>query len=353
MVVKSTNPTPSHLQGQRGNPVNQMGSGATPGSHFGQHNNIHSLHHPHQMHHQQQLPPNTRLDSLYESRLDDRNFVPDGMVPGLRQAPPPRSRENNSMFADPLDDPMQFNPHRLAPQQRGLDHNIFPGAGPSIYAQQGSVGRNTGIPLQQPQFRGNTSPNPLQGPQQRLPPGLANLGGRPPHEPSQFIGSSIGIQQPGGIHGPVHGNGPSPQPFNNFSANGGLGSFAGNPQMRGPLPSAHQIPNSLVHNQMGHPGGNMDLRGPTNQAQLLSLGGGPNISGLRGAGGGFGPQGPTGQMQPPLLAMRQPQPQQQSQQMPPHMMPHPGHHILPQLQQQGLPANGTQELMALLLGHRE
>jgi len=314
----------------------------------------------HQMHHQQQLPPNSRLDSLYEGRLDDRNFVPDGMVPGLRQAPPLRSRESNSMFADPLDDPMQFNPHRLPPQQRSLDHNMFPGGAPSMYAQQVGLGR-TGIPLQQPQFRGNTPPNPLQGAQQRLPPGLANLGARPPHEPSQFISSSHGMQQSGGIHGPVHGNGPSPQPFNNFGANGGLGGnlgvglggFAGNPQMRGPPPSAHQIPNSLGHNQMGHPGGSMDVRGPTNQAQLLSLGGGPNIGGLRGAGGGFGPQGPPGQMQTPLLSMRQQQ-QQQQQHLPPHMMPHPGHQIPPHLQQPGPPGNNTQDLMALLMGgHRE
>jgi hypothetical protein len=327
--------------------LNQVGPGAAPGGHFGQHNNTQPLHHQ-QMHQQQQLPPNTRLDSLYESRLEDRNFIPDGMVPGLRQAPP-RSRENTGMF-DQLDDPMQFNPHRLPPQQRGLDHNMFPGA-PSMYAQHGGVGRNTGIPLQQPQFRGNTSPNPLQGPQQRLPPGLANLGGRPPHEPSQFVGSSIGMQQPAGIHGPIHGNGPSPQPFNSFGANGNLGGnlggglagFAGNPQIRGPPPPAHQIPNSLGQNQIGHPGGNMDLRGPTNQAQLLSLGGGPNIAGLRG---GFGPQAPAGQMH---LAMRQQQQQQQQQQQHlPHMMPHQTHQF--SLPHQGLPGNNTQDLMALLMG---
>jgi zinc finger CCCH domain-containing protein 13 len=329
------------------NTVNQMGPGVTPSGHFGQHNNLQSLHHQHQMHHQQQLPLNNRPDSLYDSRLDDRNFVPDGMVPGLRQAAPPRSRESNGMFADPMDDPMQFNPHRLPPQQRGLDHSIFPSGAPSMYAQQGGLGRSTGMPLQQPQFRGNTPPNPLQGAQQRLPPGLANLGARPPHEPSQFIGSSHGMQQSSGIHGPVHGNGPSPQPFNNFNTNGGLGGFAGNPQMRGP--PAHQIPNSLAHNQMGHPSSTMDIRGPTNQTQLLSLGGGPNIGGLRGAGGGFGPPGPPGQMQTPLLAMRQQQ--QQQQHLPPHMMPHPGHQIPPHLQQP-VPPSSTQDLITLLMsGH--
>lgn len=351
--------TPPNLQGQR-NPVNQVGPG-TSNNHFGQPNSLQSLHHQHQIHPQQQLPPNGRLEPLYESRLDDRSFVPDGMVPGLRQVT--RSRENSGMFADQLDDSMQFNPHRPPPQQRGLDHSIFPGSSgtPSIYPQQGGVGRNLGISVQQPQFRGNPSPNPLQGPQQRLPPGLANLGARPPHEPSQFMGSSLGMQQSGGIHGPIHGNGPPPQPFNNFGGNGtlggslggGPGGFAGNPQMRGP-PSAHQMPNALGHNPMGLPGGNMDVRGPTNQAQLLSLGGGPNISGLRGVGSGFGPQGPPGQMQAPLLAMRQHQ--QQQQHIPPHMMSHQGHQIPPHIPQQGLPTGNTQDLMALLLGgggHRE
>jgi hypothetical protein len=258
------------------------------------------------------------------------------------------------MFADPLDDPMQFNPHRLPPQQRVLvnDHNMYPGGGPSMYAQPSGGGRHTGMPLQQPQFRGNPSPNPLQGPtQQRLPPGLANLGGRPPHEPSQFIGSSLGMQQSGGIHGPLHGNGPSPQPFNNFGAGAGLGGYGGNPQMRGLPLGAHQLPNAIGPNQMGPPSG-MDMRGPSNQAQLLGLGAGPNVGGaLRGAGGGFvSQQGPP--MQAPLMAMRQ----QQQQQHLPHMMPPQSHHLPPHLQQQGLPGANTQDLMALLMGngpHRE
>lgn len=288
--------------------------------------------------------------------MDDRNFVPDGMVPGLRQTAPSRSREHNSMYVDPLDDPMQFNPHRLPPQQRGLDPSMFPGATPSMFAQ-GGIGRNAGLPIQQQHhFRGGPSPNSMQGPaQQRLPPGLANLGARPPHEPSQFIGSSMGMQQAGGIHGPMLSNGPSPQPpFNNFAANGGLGGnlgggFVGNPpQMRGP---GHQMPNSLGHNQMTHLG-NMDMRVPSNQAQLLNLGGGPNIGGLRGAGGFGLQQGPPGQMQAPLMALRQ---QQQQQHLPPHMMAHQTHHLPPHMQQQGLPGGNTQELMALLMGgsHRD
>lgn len=245
---------------------------------------------------------------------------------------------------------MQFNPHRLPPQQRVLDHNMYPGGGPSMYGQPSGGGRHAGIPLQQPQFRSNPSPNPLQGPaQQRLPPGLANLGGRPPHEPSQFIGSSISMQQSGGILGPLHGSGPSPQPFNNFSAGAGLGGYGGNPQMRGPL----GVSSAIGPNQMGHPNGGMDIRGSSNQTQLLGLGGGPNIGGaLRSAGGGFiSQQGPP--MQNPLMAMRQQQ--QQQQHLPPHMMVPQTHQLPPHLQQ-GHPGANTQDLMALLMGngpHRE
>lgn len=327
------------------------------GGQLGQ-NNMQHLHHQ-QLHHQQ-IPPQNRLDSLYDSRLDDRNFVPDGMVPGLRQAPPPRSRESNGMFADPLDDPMQFDPRRLPPHQRGLDPSVFQGAAPSMYNQQGNIGRSAGLPVQQPQFRNNASPNPIQGPgQQRLPPGLANLGGRPPHEPGQFMGQP-GMQM-SGVHGPLAGNGPGPQPpFNNFANNGNnlggnLGGFAGNPQMRGgPLPGGHHLSNSLGPNQMVLPG---DLRGPTNpnQVQLMNLGGPPNMGGNMRNAGGFGgsQQGPLSQMQQPMN-MRQQQPQHQPN-LQPHMMPHQAHHIS-NPQQPGGGAH-TQELMALLLGgggpHRE
>ena len=327
-------------QGQQGNHLNQMNSGPV-GSQLGQ-NNLQPLNH-HQLHHHQQMPPQSRLESLYDSRLDDRNFVPDGMVPGLRQVPPPRSRENNGMFADPLDDSMQFDPRRLPPHQRGLDPSVFQGA-TSMYNQQGNVGRSTGLPVQQPQFRNNASPNPMQGPgQQRLPPGLANLGGRPPHEPGQFMGQ-VGMQ----IHGPLAGNGPSPQPpFSNF-ANNGLGGFGNNPQMRGsPLHGGHPMSNPLGPNQMVLPG---DLRGLTNpnQVQLMNLGGN-----IRNVGGFGGPQqGPLSQMQQPINMRQQPQHQPNLQ---PHMIPHLAHHISNAQQ----PGGGvhTQELMALLLGggsaHRE
>ncbi|KAF7319953.1 hypothetical protein MKEN_00779200 [Mycena kentingensis (nom. inval.)] len=267
---------------------------------------------------QHQLQLNNRLDSLYDSRLDDR-FVPDGMVPGLRSAPPPRSRDNG-MYSDGLvDDNLHFNQPRLPPQHhRGLDPMYNP-----VYSQQG--GRNAGIPIQ-PQFRG--APSPISSAQtQRLPAGLANLGGRPPLEGSQFIGMpGLGL----------HPNGPPQQQFGNGNSFGGVNGNYGS-QMRGMPPQGN------LH-QLGH--GNMDLRSANNQ-----------ILGLGGRGGiGFG--GQQGQMQQPLQhalrqqqeqqLLQQQQQQQQQRQLPPHML---GHHLQAPPQTQG---NGQADLMALLMGaHRE
>ncbi|KAJ7102226.1 hypothetical protein B0H15DRAFT_319867 [Mycena belliarum] len=337
---------------------NAMAPNSAPsaGVSFGQQaqNNLQIL--QHQQHQQQQhhsqaqhlhLHSNNRLDSLYESRLDDRNFVPDGMVPGLRSAPPPRSRDNVGMYSDSLDDSIHFNPPRLPPQHhRGIDPMYNPV--PSVYAQQG--GRNGGMPMQ-PQYRG--APSPISNSQQqRLPPGLANLGGRPPLEGSQFMGMP-GLPS-AGLH---HPNAPpQQQPFNNFAVNGNLNYGAGlQPQMRVPPSSAHQLQGNLQHHQLANLGHtNLDLRS-ANQAQLLGLGSG----GMRGVGmGGFAPQqGPPAQMQQPIHALRQQEQQQrqqqlhhqQQQQLPPHMM---SHH-LPHPHQQG---SAQPDLMALLMGgtvHRD
>ncbi|KAI0662733.1 hypothetical protein C8Q70DRAFT_579135 [Cubamyces menziesii] len=295
--------------------------------------------------HQQQIAQNNRLESLYDSRLDDRSFVPDGLVPGLRPAPPrSRSRESGGiLFNEQIDDPLHFNAQRLA-QQRNMEQ-MYNAPMPSMYTQQATMLRNGGLPLQQGQFRG-ASPisgqNVLQPPpSQRLPPGLANLGGRPPHDPTQFLGAGVGM--PGGG---LHGASPAQQVYNTFTQ-GNLG-FNGNPPLRGP-PGPQ---NPLSVNPMGGLGpNNIDLR-VANQAQLLGMAQG-NLggAGLRGGGGpGFGPQqgGPGTH-----IAMRQQL--QQQQHLPPQMMPH----LLPShLQQQGVPggnAQATQDLMALLMGggHRE
>jgi hypothetical protein len=295
---------------------------ASDAAHFNHPSNLHHL--QNQLGHSQHYPGHTRLDSLYDSRLDDRNFVPDGMVPGLRSAAP-RSRQNGAMLPD-IDDSMQFGGQRGPPQMyQGL--------------HQANMNRNGGMPLQSSQFRGGPSPNPLQPSAQRLPPGLANLGGRPPHEPAQFLNSAMAI--PGGLHGPVHGNAALQQQFNNFPP-GGVG-FNGAPQMRVPHPGGtHQLHGHNTMQGLMHPGG----LNPT-QAQLLGLNGANGMPGsLRGPNGGFGQQGP--QIQPPLLSMRQ---QQQQQQIPPHMLPL-------HYQQQGPPVPANQpahDLMALLMsgGRRE
>lgn len=296
---------------------------ASDASHFNPPSNLHHL--QNQLGHSQHYPGHGRMDSLYDSRLDDRNFVPDGMVPGLRSAAPPRSRQNSAMLSD-IDDSMQFGGQRGPAQMyQGL--------------HQANMNRNGGMPLQSSQFRGGPSPNPLQPSAQRLPPGLANLGGRPPHEPAQFLNSAMAI--PGGLHGPVHGNAALQQQFNNFPP-GGIG-FNGAPQMRVPHPGGtHQLHGHNTMQGLMHPGG----LNPA-QAQLLGMNGANGMPGsLRGPNGGFGQQGP--QIQPPLLSMRQ---QQQQQQIPPHMLPL-------HYQQQGPPGPNNQpahDLMALLMsgGRRE
>ncbi|KAF9458197.1 hypothetical protein BDZ94DRAFT_1271270 [Collybia nuda] len=296
------------------------------------------LHHQQHQQHQQQMHSN-RLEPLYESRHEDRSFVPDGMVPGLRSVPPPRSRENTGIYSDGLEDTIPFNVQRLPPhQQRGVDP-LYSGPPPPLYSQQ--AGRTTNIPLQQNHYRGGPSPNQpnsLQGSQQRLPPGLANLGGRPPHEPSQFMGMP-GMPSPG-LHAPLHLNGHGQGPFNNFVPSNNLG-YGGSPQVRGP----HPMQNTIGHHpmSMGHPN-NLDARSP-NHAQLLGVGG-INPGGLRV---NFSGQGPPSQI--PLLAMRQ----QQQQQLPVHML---SPLLPPHIQQQGLGGPNSQpahDLMTLLMGgsHRE
>ncbi|KAF5375050.1 hypothetical protein D9758_000119 [Tetrapyrgos nigripes] len=313
-----------------------------------------------QIHSQNHLVANNRSEPLYDSR----NFMPDGLVPGLRSAPPPRRADGGpGMYSDPLDDALMLNAQqqRLAlQQQRGVDQ-LYSAGLPAGLAQHQS-GRNIAIPIQQQPFRGGPSPSNPQASlhnvqQQRLPPGLANLGGRPPHDPSQQYLAMQGMNSQG-LHG-LHVNGP-PQQFNNFGPGGNLGFNGPHGQIRGGGGStAHQLNSLAQQQQLGNlaHAGNLDVRGG-NQAQFLALNG-LGSGGLRNAGGGgFNPQqNNTAQLQNQLLGMR-PQ-QQQQQQLPPHMMQHlgPMH-----LQQQGpsIPnhqPNTTQDLMALLLGgsnhHRE
>jgi hypothetical protein len=350
------------LQGQRSggqsNQVNQLYMlSQQQGNSFGQ--NI-----PVQQHH---LPPNNRLDALYDSRFEDKSFVPDGMVPGLRSAVPPnRVREVGGLnyLPENLEEQLQFGVNRPPPQHRNGE--LFGNNTQQIYAQaqqQQNFTRNGA--LQQVPFRGNPSPiasqNPLQAisQPQRLPPGLANLGGRPPHDSSQFFGN--GIQQlqnhQNALH--THSNGLTQQQANyaNFQGGNGLGvgGGGGGPQIRlGPgQQQQHHLQGLVGHNLLnglGHSGG-LEVRSGSTQAQQQLLGG------LQGVGG-YGGQGQLshGQLQAQLALRQQQQRQQQQQQLLSQgMVPHLAH-----LQQSG-GVHGhnqpAQDLMALLMGngsiHRE
>jgi len=307
---------------------------------------LHTLQQQHPL--QQAQHHNNRLEPLYDSRAEDRSFMPDGMVPGLRPIPaPPRRDSNLAHFGDQADDSIHYNLQRIAQQQqsRNLDP-LYQGPTPS-YGQQ--TNRHAGLSLQslqQPHFRGGPSPNlnhlgslPSGPPQQRLPPGLANLGGRPPHEPSQFIGLP-GL--PSNVqHSSLHTNTLLQQqqqqlPFNNFNVGNG---FAG-AQPRGPAPASH-IHNTSAQHVLGNMSHNMDPR-LGNHHHLMGLGG-SGASGNR-INGSFPQQGPAAPSHPAMRTQ-----QQQPHFMLPHLPP-------PHLQQQGHPGNNqpAHDLMALLMGgHRE
>jgi len=348
-------------QGQRGggqsNQVNQLYMlSQQQGNSFGQ--NIPAQHH---------LPPSNRLDALYDSRFEDKSFVPDGMVPGLRSAVPPnRVRDVGGLnyLPEHLDEQLQFGVNRPPPQHRNGE--LFGNNPQQIYAQaQQQQNFMRSGPLQQVPFRGNPSPtasqNPLQAisQPQRLPPGLANLGGRPPHDSSQFFGNGIQqLQNHQNVHH-THSNGLTQQQANypNFQGGNGLGvSGGGGPQTRlGPGQQQHHLQGLAGHNLLsglGHSGG-LDVRSGTTQAQQQLLGG---LQGIGGYGGQA--QLSHAQLQAQLALRQQQQRQQQQQQqqlLSQGMVPHLAH-----LQQSGS-VHGhnqpAQDLMALLMGngsiHRE
>lgn len=310
--------------------------------------NLHSLQQQHLQ--QSQQVHNNRLEPLYDSRSEDRSFVPDGMVPGLRPIPPPPSRSRDPHFTEHHDDSIHYGFQRMPPQHnqqpqiRSLEP-LYPGPGPMFAQQGGRPGINLQN-LQQPHYRGGPSPNSSQGGpipngQQRLPPGLANLGGRPPHEPTQFMGmGSLPANLP---HNTIHANAqlpPQQLAFNtNFNAGNNIG-FNGI-QVRGPVPGPHLHNSGAQQLSLGNNGlPSMDLR-LSNHHQLMGLGG-SGVSGNR-VNGGFHQQG----LAPPSqLPMRS---QQQQQQHPlPHMLPH----LMQGHLQQGHPNSNSQshDLMALLMG---
>lgn len=287
---------------------------------------------------------------------DEGRFAPDGLVPGLRPAlsASQRNRDssNGSLYTNQLDDALAFNGRLGGPQQRAGMDQLFSGPMPSQFNGQGPNIAQGRLGFQQQAMRGGPSPinnfSPIQGPpQQRLPPGLANLGGRPPHEPSQqFLGGGVGAGNfgvPNQLHGGLQpGNGP--QSFNQFQGPGGLGGVLGNQSAMRGQPGLGQLGGPLNGlNGVDYRGGH----GGPNQNQLLGLGG-PNLGQAMRGGAGIPPQQMHGPNQvPPNMNLRQ------QQGLQPQLMPQM---ISPQLQQHGI--QGSQhnaELMALLMGnaHRE
>lgn len=293
-----------------------------------------------------------RHDSFMEP--DDSRFTANNLVPGLRPAHLGRSRDpvTNQLY-NQLDDSMQINSTRLQLQQQQLQQqqqqrllNEQLAAAQQFGGSQGpaALGRMGGN-FQQAPIRGGPSPisnfNPQGIPQQRLPPGLANLGGRPPHEPSQYLGGgNFGVPSQN-MHGNLQQHGNSPQPFNQLQ-NAGLGMGAAQPQLRGGPPGLQHLPNVTGGSMNG-----MEFRGGPNlaqQNQLLGLGGSGLPSGLRGAPG-FNNQQLQGMPQQ-SIAMRQQQQQQQQQQLPPHLLQQM---LNPQMHLGGHGGHDTADLMALLM----
>ncbi|KAI5122602.1 hypothetical protein M0805_004816 [Coniferiporia weirii] len=326
-------------QAQRGHQLHGLNQGLGP-------------HQPSQSLHMGPSGSIVRHDSL--SDPDEGRFAPDGLVPGLRPVPAPahRSRDmnNGNLYANQLDDSIAFNT-RLGPPQRGGMEQLFPGPVPSQFNGQGPSGGRGGLGFQQQAMRGGPSPinnfNPVQAPhQQRLPPGLANLGGRPPHEPSQFLGGGVGAGNfgvPPQLHASLqHSN--NGQPFNQFQ-NPGLGGVVGNQGLLRGQPGIGQLGNPLGNGLNG-----ADFRGGPGmppQNQMLGLGN-PNVGQAMRGGPNFNAQLHGQNQLPPSMNLRQ-QHSMQPQLMP-QMLP-------PQLQQHGIPGgqHNPNDLMALLMGgaHRE
>jgi hypothetical protein len=235
------------------------------------------------------------------------------------------------MFQDPLDEINAFSVQQRIQPQRNVDQ-MYPAPIPSMFPNQANVQRNPGLPMQPP-FRNGNSPNLHVSPQQRLPPGLANLGGRPPHDPSQFLGSIMGVPSP---H--LQGGG-SGQPAYNFSS--GVG-YPAAPQHRGPLAPSPNLPNAI---EAGHVGPllqahatKLDVRAAQAQLAGLNLNNGV-AGGLRPPSVGF-PQQTGPPMHVPHAALRSHV----------HQQPHP-QAMFPQHMQASAGGNSqpAQDLMALLM----
>lgn len=229
--------------------------------------------------------------------------MPDGLVPGLR---PARNRDGSIYTSDGMDEatsnPSPFSlsvqPGRGQSQQQQQFDRQTSGVGglPQLYNSQnvgmsgggGGGGGNNNGRMFQPTFRADPSLLNPGGPTalQRLPPGLANLGGRPPHDPNAYLNGSVvgglglGMGLAGGMQGPVvpgnavgGGGGPQHQhqPFNGF---GGNASPANNFGIGGGMGGMSVIGGMNLGGGAGlggAPGGGQRTGGPSGQLPLQGL----------------------------------------------------------------------------------
>lgn len=289
------------------------------------------------------LGPSPSVLNRHDSMSDpeEGRFAPDGLVPGLRPAPP-RNRDvgGGGVYNNPLDD-LNLNP-RMGLQRGGMDQMLPNPVQAQFNGQAMNLGRNGGLP-QQMMRNGQLPMNNFAGaqglPQQRLPPGLANLGGRPPHEPTQFLGSGAGgfNNIPPQFQGGLPQHVAATQGFNGLQ-NPNLAALSNQGLMRG-QPGLGQL--GQLGNGLGDlPSGSNARGGPNGpmQNQMLGLGV-PNVGqGIRG-GPPFNNQQLHGSSIPGVN-LRQHQVQPQLMQ-----------HLLPQ-QMHGIPGGqpNPNDLIALLMG---
>ncbi|KZS93112.1 hypothetical protein SISNIDRAFT_100865 [Sistotremastrum niveocremeum HHB9708] len=269
---------------------------------------LHQLQPPHHLHQlkqqqqqqqQQQSQPSLPLDGNFDM---DARFQSDNMVPGLR---PNRLRDVPQIGAmgDSLDDPASFAVQRFPPGS--LEHSQTRSHAAMLNNQALGASRGQNLPFSTTGYRGG--PSPIGGPnvmpshnQQRLPPGLANLGGRPPHDPSHFIGNPMGA---------MHANGlPQAQPQFPFQGNvGNAGTVFGMQQHpRGPtIPNQNMLPPGFGVVAGGHHPSAMDFTVQPGRNAMPMY----QSNNMRGGNGGFNPNHggnvvPNASGQPSLASMR-------------------------------------------------
>jgi hypothetical protein len=124
----------------------------------------------------------------------ESRFSPDGLVPGLK---PARGRHTQHDLQEA---------NRINESGPGANRNFIPHQGmdpsPSHHYTRTQSPAGSRYPHPQSGMSMTGPPLSMHTPQTRLPPGLANLGARPPHDPSQMLhtSSSVGSNVPHPLH---------------------------------------------------------------------------------------------------------------------------------------------------------